>query len=603
MKRGGTGYTEAAYGLWTDGNKLYAEIKNYNRSSSTSLTGNTTLAVGTWTHVALRRDVAGEVSLWVNGVKQTVTGVVTGAVNPPGDLYIGRHNYNSSEDFDGTIDEVRIHNRALDPGEFNLLPSGPAPTPPALVTNFTASDGADAQSVLAWTNPADSDLAQVVVLRKTGSYPTSHTDGTNVYDNASPTPGAPVSTTNTGLTNSTTYYYAVFSSDTGKLVERHRHRRLERRHRHAVRRSARRRPRRLLALQRGSVARRLSTASGNGNTGTITGATRVSGSPDSTTALAFSGSGQYVQVPTSAGLNFSGAFTVEAWIKPNVLSGYHAIVVKRGGTATPKPHYGLWTERRQALLPRSRTTTAPAAASLTGNTSPRRRHLDPRRAATRRRGRSLAVGQRRDSRPRRAPSPATVNPPGDSVHRTAATTRTEDFDGTIDEVRIHNRALDPAEFNLLPSGRPDAAGARDELHRLRRRRRAVRPRLDEPRRLRPRPGRRPAQDRLVPHLAHRRHERLRQRLAHGRRSRLHHQHRPHQQHDLLLRRLLQRHRQPVERHRHRRLERRHGDADGAVGRWARRLLALQRSERRDRPRQRRQQQRHDHRRHAGDRQP
>ncbi len=129
MKRGGIGYTEAAYGLWTSGNKLYAEIKNYNRSSNASLTGNTALAVGTWSHVALRRDDAGEVSLWVNGVKQTATGIVTGTRSIlPATSYIGRHNYSSSEDFAGTIDEVRIHNRALDPGEFNSLPRGLSPS-------------------------------------------------------------------------------------------------------------------------------------------------------------------------------------------------------------------------------------------------------------------------------------------------------------------------------------------------------------------------------------------------------------------------------------------------------------------------------------------
>ncbi len=93
---------------------------------------------------------------------------------------------------------------------------GPAstPTPPALVTDFAASDGEDALATLAWTNPVDSDLAEVVVFRKTGSYPASHTDGTSVYTNSSPIPGATIFVTDIGLTNGTTYYYAVFSRDT-----------------------------------------------------------------------------------------------------------------------------------------------------------------------------------------------------------------------------------------------------------------------------------------------------------------------------------------------------------------------------------------------------
>ncbi|MBC7097582.1 PD40 domain-containing protein, partial [Candidatus Bipolaricaulota bacterium] len=86
--------------------------------------------------------------------------------------------------------------------------------PPALIQNFTASDGENGQSRLAWTNPPDDDLAEVVVRRKTESYPSDHTDGELVYDNAALTPGVAVEYVDTGLANGTTYYYAVFSRDT-----------------------------------------------------------------------------------------------------------------------------------------------------------------------------------------------------------------------------------------------------------------------------------------------------------------------------------------------------------------------------------------------------
>jgi hypothetical protein len=39
-------------------------------------------------------------------------------------LFIGKHKDFTTERFNGSIDEVRIHNRALPPAEFNLLPSG-----------------------------------------------------------------------------------------------------------------------------------------------------------------------------------------------------------------------------------------------------------------------------------------------------------------------------------------------------------------------------------------------------------------------------------------------------------------------------------------------
>lgn len=78
-------------------------------------------------------------------------------------------------------------------------------TPPANVTSFTATAG-DGQIILSWVNPT-SDFAGVKILRKTGSYPTSVTDGTQVYDSTG------TSYTNTGLTNGTTYYYTAFSRD------------------------------------------------------------------------------------------------------------------------------------------------------------------------------------------------------------------------------------------------------------------------------------------------------------------------------------------------------------------------------------------------------
>jgi hypothetical protein len=85
--------------------------------------------------------------------------------------------------------------------------------PPALIQDFQASDNADGRSTLAWANPSDSDLAEVIVRRKTSRYPISHNDGDLVYQNTNPTPGAAVTHTDTGLTNGITYYYAVFSRD------------------------------------------------------------------------------------------------------------------------------------------------------------------------------------------------------------------------------------------------------------------------------------------------------------------------------------------------------------------------------------------------------
>ena len=87
---------------------------------------------------------------------------------------------------------------------------------PEVVTNFNASDGEDGQSTLTWTNPASGDLREVIVLRKEGSYPTNHSDAAAVkaFGTLIPEPGAAVNYVDTGLTNTITYNYAVFSRDT-----------------------------------------------------------------------------------------------------------------------------------------------------------------------------------------------------------------------------------------------------------------------------------------------------------------------------------------------------------------------------------------------------
>ncbi len=79
-------------------------------------------------------------------------------------------------------------------------------TSPPNVSGFTATAGSN-QLSLSWTNPVSSDFAGVKILRKTGSFPTSVTDGTQVYDNNG------TSYIDAGLTNGTTYYYKAFSRD------------------------------------------------------------------------------------------------------------------------------------------------------------------------------------------------------------------------------------------------------------------------------------------------------------------------------------------------------------------------------------------------------
>ena len=80
-------------------------------------------------------------------------------------------------------------------------------TPPSGVSFFNAVAGTSKVD-LSWGNPSNIDFAGVKILRQTGTYPTSVTDGTVVYT------GANTSYSDTTVINNTTYYYRIFTFDT-----------------------------------------------------------------------------------------------------------------------------------------------------------------------------------------------------------------------------------------------------------------------------------------------------------------------------------------------------------------------------------------------------
>jgi len=101
------------------------------------------------------------------------------------------------------------------PREFEECEYSADVEPPSLVGDF-AIDGAEGEDVsltLTWTNPADSELAQVRVCRKADSWPTDHSDGDTIYENLDPASGAAVQHVDPDQTPDHTYYYAVFSAD------------------------------------------------------------------------------------------------------------------------------------------------------------------------------------------------------------------------------------------------------------------------------------------------------------------------------------------------------------------------------------------------------
>ena len=107
-----------------------------------------------------------------------------------------------------------------------------------------------------------------------------------------------------------------------------------------------------------------SDASGNNNTGTITGATwtnqgRYGG------ALSFSGSGTLVSVPSSASLNVSSAMTLSAWIKPAAAqSGWRTIMQRQ-----PDAYFLNASSDAGALRPAGGGTLGGSTVYTTGPTA------------------------------------------------------------------------------------------------------------------------------------------------------------------------------------------------------------------------------------------
>lgn len=101
----------------------------------------------------------------------------------------------------GSTDSLPATGSATPPG----TPGAPGTTP-ANISNLYAVPG-NFQINLKWTIPGGSGLAGVRVLRKTGGFPLNSSDGTLLAH-------AFVSQiTDTGLSNGTAYYYAVYSYD------------------------------------------------------------------------------------------------------------------------------------------------------------------------------------------------------------------------------------------------------------------------------------------------------------------------------------------------------------------------------------------------------
>jgi hypothetical protein len=174
-----------------------------------------------------------------------------------------------------------------------------------------------------------------------------------------------------------------------------------------------------------------------GHDGQIAGATRT---PEGRfgRALSFDGVDDWVTIPHHAALDLNGGMTVEAWVKPSVLSSWRSVVLKERPGALD---YGLYAST-DAQVPAGRV----AGAAEVGAAGP------------------LALGVSTwthlaltwDGAVARlfvdGAEVATQDSPGPLVSSTGAlriggsSVRSEWFSGSIDEIRLYRRALTAPEI-------------------------------------------------------------------------------------------------------------------------------------------------------------
>lgn len=177
-------------------------------------------------------------------------------------------------------------------------------------------------------------------------------------------------------------------------------------------------------------------SSGNGNDGTINGATWTTGKCGS--ALSFNGVNNYVEVPDNNSLHISDGITIEAWIKPTDTAQWRTIISKFVGSRKDI-YFFLYSGKLGVALdgPQSSdwkpnvpiSTGTWTHVSVTYDGSHLRLFKNGAEAASKGASGSLSLA-------------TNTNP----LYIGKNTKWGEYFKGSIDEVRIYERALSPEEI-------------------------------------------------------------------------------------------------------------------------------------------------------------
>jgi hypothetical protein len=183
-----------------------------------------------------------------------------------------------------------------------------------------------------------------------------------------------------------------------------------------------------------------SDSSGNGNNGTVSGATWAAQGKFGG-ALKFDGVNDRVNVPDKPTLDLTNRFTVEAWVKPSVLTGWRTVLMKETPDGLSYALYANDNEPKPAAYGR---INGSGFSNGSSGTAPLPVNAWTHLAATYN-GSALALyvnGVQVDSQPVSGNLVTSNNP----LSIGGSLVWGEFFEGWIDELRIYRRALTASEI-------------------------------------------------------------------------------------------------------------------------------------------------------------
>jgi hypothetical protein len=385
----------------------------------------TRLALNTWTHVAATFD-GSNLRFYRNGTLVTTTAVTGAMVASTGALRIGGNNI-WGEWFAGSIDEVRVYNRPLTATQITsdmntaVVTGAPDGTAPTVSLTAPANGAAITGTVTVSANASDNVGVAGVQFRVDGTnlgaedtvapYTTSwdsrtvsngsHTVSAVARDgagNLSTVSSATVTVTNAPSTGLVAAY--GFNEGTGPW---------------------------------------LTDSSGSGNTG-LAFSTSWNTTGRFGKALTFNGTSSIVAVADSSSLDLTAGMTIEAWVNPTTVNDWQTLLMKQNSTSddftyalmsnTPYGGPGGWVSIGGARSSESPTRLAANTWTHVAAT------FDGSNLRFYRNGALVTTVAVSGSA---VPSTGALFIGGNAIWG-------EYFAGTIDEVRIYNRALTAAQI-------------------------------------------------------------------------------------------------------------------------------------------------------------